>query len=151
MSNKDYPGNESFTICLTDFRYFTIRSWYLPTYVALWPKSINHSLVATSKIIVMWAASCISFELQIVYIIRKDRWYVTRKEWKIVNVEVKIIAFVVKLDGKLISNVFDECEIKVACQMIWFVSFLNNQLGWIYLFEMIQNLLVIKNIQIVSH
>ena len=36
-------------------------------------------------------------------------------------------------------------EIKVVCQVIWFVSFLNSQLGWIYLFEIIQKLLVIKN------
>ena len=46
---------------------------------------------------------------------------------------------------KLTSTIYDECEIKVVCQVIWFVSFLNSQLGWIYLFEIIQKLLVIKN------
>ena len=35
-------------------------------------------------------------ELQNVYSIRRARWYVAGKEWKIDDVEVKIIAFVIK-------------------------------------------------------
>ena len=34
-------------------------------------------------------------ELRNVYIIKKARWYVAGKEWKIDNVEVKIIMFVI--------------------------------------------------------
>ena len=30
MLNKNYPGNESLTIKLTDLWYFSMRSWYLP-------------------------------------------------------------------------------------------------------------------------
>ena len=52
--------------------------------------------MAISKIIVKYAASCISYELRHVYTVRKARWYVAVKEWKVDNVEVKIIAFVIK-------------------------------------------------------
>ena len=82
-----------------------MRFWYLPQkflkqllkpqgYIALCQKSISQALVAISKIIVKWAASCISYKLQYVYTVRRARWYVTGREWKIDNVEVKIIAFV---------------------------------------------------------
>ena len=30
LLNKNYPGNESLTITLTDLWYFSMRSWYLP-------------------------------------------------------------------------------------------------------------------------
>ena len=63
--------------------------------IALWQKSINQTLVAISKILIVWAASCISNELWNVHIIKMARWYVAGKEWKIDNVEVKIIAFVI--------------------------------------------------------
>ena len=62
-------------------------------YMALWQKSINQALVAISKIIVMWAvmwaACCISYELQNVYTIWRGGWYVAGKEWKVDNREVK--------------------------------------------------------------
>ena len=38
---------------------------------------------------------CISYELRNVYTIRRARWYVAGKVWKIDDVEVKIITFVV--------------------------------------------------------
>ena len=69
---------------------------------------------------------------------------------KIDNVEVKIIAFVTKPGWKFTSTVYHECEIKAVCQVIHFVSFLNSQLEWIYLFEIIQQLLVIKSNRIIS-
>ena len=47
-------------------------------------------------------------------------------------------------------TVYHQCEIKVVCQVIWFVSFPISQLGWIYLFKIIQELLVIKNNQIIN-
>ena len=51
---------------------------------------------------------------------------------------------------KSVKNVYDECEIKVVCQVILPVSFLNSQLGWMYLFEIIQNNVVIENNQIIN-
>ena len=114
-------------------------------YIALWQKSINHAFVTVSKFIIMWAASCISYELRNVHTIRRAQWYFARKEWKINDVEVKIIMLVIKPGWKFTSTVYQEFEIKVVCQVIWFVSFLNNQLGWLYLFEIIQNRLVIRN------
>ena len=45
--------------------------------------------MAVSKIIIIPAASCISYELRNIYTIRRGRWYVVGKEWKIDNVEVK--------------------------------------------------------------
>ena len=64
-------------------------------YIALWQKSINQALVSISEIIIVWAASCISNELWNVHTIRRARWYVAAKVWKIDNVEVKIITFVI--------------------------------------------------------
>ena len=49
------------------------------------------------------------------------------------------------------STVYDECEIKVVCQVIRFVSFFNSHLGWIYLIEIIQKLFVIENNQIIYY
>ena len=71
-----------------------------------------------SKIIIKSAASHICHELQYVYTIRTAQWYVAGKQWKIDNVEVKIIAFVTKSVRKFTSTVYDECEIKVICQVI---------------------------------
>ena len=51
--------------------------------------------MAISEIILVWAGSCISYELRNVYTIRRAGWYVAGKEWKIDNVEVKIITFVI--------------------------------------------------------
>ena len=59
----------------------------------------------------------------------------------------KSIAFVIWPGWKLSSTAYEECEIKVVCQVIWFVSFLNSQLGWIYLLEMIKNFLYLKTIK----
>ena len=61
------------------------------------------------------------------------------------NVEVKIIMFVIKPVESLPPTFHDKCGIKVVCQVIRFVSFLSSQLGWIYLIEIIQKLLVIKS------
>ena len=71
------------------------------------------------------------------YTIRKARWYVAGKEWKIDSVEVKSFTFVHIAWLKAYLHCLDECEIKIVCQMISFVSFLNTQLGLIYLFEII--------------
>ena len=123
MSNKDYPENESFTIILTDLWYFSMRLKYVIRFlkrllkpqgcIAMWQKAINLALVAISKIIIMWVASRISYELRTVYTIRWARWYPAGKEWKINNVEVKIITFVIKPGRKFTWTVYDECEIKV--------------------------------------
>ena len=128
MSNQGYRGNESFTISLTDLQYFSMRSdvchrisqktSQAARLYRLVQKSINQALVAISKIIVMLAAPCISYELRNVYTIRRARWYVAGKEWKIYNVEVKIITFVIKLGSKFTPTFYHECEIKVVCQMI---------------------------------
>ena len=116
---------------------------------SLLTESINHALVVIFEIIIVWTASCTSNELWNIHTIRRAKWYVAGKEWKIDNVEVKIITSVIYPGWKLASTVYDECEIKVVCQVIWFASFLNSQLGWIYLFEIIQKLLVIENNQII--
>ena len=59
-----------------------------------------------------------SYELRNVYTIRRARWYAAGKEWKIDNVEIKIITFVIQPGIKFTSTVYDECEIKVVCQGI---------------------------------
>ena len=127
MSNKDYPGNASFTIFLTNLWYFSMRYWYLRwnflndfsswKAASLWQQLINQALVATFEITVMWEASCISYELRNEYT-RRTQWYVAGKESEIDNVEAKIITFVIKPGWKLTYTVCDECEIKVVCQMI---------------------------------
>ena len=43
MSNKNYPGNESFTITLTDLWYFSMRSWVTGIYIGF--MSRQHSSV----------------------------------------------------------------------------------------------------------
>ena len=73
--------------------------------------------MAISKIVIMGAASCISHKLRNVHTIRRARWYVAGKEWKIDNVEARIIASVIK-PTKFTSTFHHECEIKVVCQAI---------------------------------
>ena len=43
-------------------------------FIALWQKLINQAFVAISEIIIVWAASCISYELWNVHTIRRARW-----------------------------------------------------------------------------
>ena len=49
-----------------------------------------------------------------------------------------------KAGWKFTSTVYDKCEIKLVRQVVCFVSFLNSQLGWVHLFEIIQKLPIIK-------
>ena len=72
----------------------------------LWQKSINQALVAISGFIIVWAASCISNEQRNVHTIGRARWYVAEKEWKIDNVEVKFITFIIQPGWKLASTVY---------------------------------------------
>ena len=50
--------------------------------------------------------------------IRRARWYVAREEWKIDNVQVKIITFGIKPGCKFTFTAYGECEIKVVCRLI---------------------------------
>ena len=74
--------------------------------------------MAIPKIIIMLAALCISYELRNIYTIRRARWYVAGKKWKIDNAEVKIITFLIKPGQKVTATVYHECEIKVVCLVI---------------------------------
>ena len=74
-----------------------------PRLYSLWQKSINQALVVISEIIIAWAASCLSYELRNVDTIRRVRWYVAGKEWKIDNVEVKFITFIIQPGWKLVE------------------------------------------------
>ena len=54
-----------------------------------------------------------SYQLRIINSIGRARWDVARKEWKIDNVEIKIIRFVIELGVKSIVAPF--YEVKVDC------------------------------------
>ena len=103
---------------LTSTIKFIERLFKLQGYIALWQKSIHQALVAISKTIIVWAASCISYELWNVYIICRVRWYVAGKEWKIDNVEVKLITFVIYLH--CLWWMWDQCSL--PGDLIWQLS-----------------------------
>ena len=54
--------------------------------------------------------------------IGRARWDIARKEWKIDNVEIKIITFVTELGVKSIVAPYIEGQVQVICkghQMCW--------------------------------
>ena len=110
---------------LTSAKKFVKRLLKLLNLIAL-RHIFNQVPVAISKIIIMWTALCISYELQNMYTIRRAIWFVAGREWKIDSVKVKIITFVIKPSGKFTTTVHHKYEIKVACQVLWFISFLNS-------------------------
>ena len=95
----------SHEILISDVKFLE-RLLKLQGYIALWQKSINQALVAISEFIIVWAASCISNELRNVHTIRRTRWYVAGKEWKIDNVIVKFITFIIQRGWKLSFTVY---------------------------------------------
>ena len=53
----------------------------------------------------------ISYQLGNINTIGRDRWDIARKEWKIDNVEIKIITFVIELGVKSIVAPYNEGQI----------------------------------------
>ena len=66
--------------------------------------------MAISKVIIIWAAPCISYQLGNINTIWRARWDIARKEWKIDNVEIKIITFVIELGVKSIVALYNEWQ-----------------------------------------
>ena len=51
---------------------------------------------------------------------------IAQKEWKIDNVEIKIIMFVIELGVKLIVALYNEGQVQVICWVIRCVGFFNS-------------------------
>ena len=68
------------------------------------------------------AAHCISCQLRNVNTIGRARWDIAGKEWKIDNVEIKIITFVMVVGVKSIVAPYNE----VICKAIRFGGFFNS-------------------------
>ena len=67
--------------------------------------------MAISKVIIRLAAPCMSYQLQNINTIGSTRWDIVRKEWKIDNVEIKIITFVIELGVKSIVVPYNEGQV----------------------------------------
>ena len=67
--------------------------------------------MAISKVIIISAAPCISYQLGNINTIRRARWDIAQKEWKIDNVEIKIITFVIELGVKSIVALCNEGQV----------------------------------------
>ena len=57
-------------------------------FIALRQESVNQKFMAISKVIIIWAAPCISYQLGNINTIWRARCDIARKEWKIDNVEI---------------------------------------------------------------
>ena len=66
-----------------------------------------------SKVIIICASPCKSYQLGNINTIGRARWDIARKEWKIDNVEIKIITFVIELGIKSIVTPYIEGQVQV--------------------------------------
>ena len=106
-------------------------------FIALRQESVNQTFMA---IPIIWAASCISYQLRNIKAIGIARWDIARKERKIDNGEIKIITFVIELGArrpgrqksKLPSNGWNENLLKslyrekhVWCEIwVWYLFYI---------------------------
>ena len=84
-------------------------------FISLRKKPFNQKPMTIFEIFIVCTASCISYQLGYINTIRRTRWNITWHEWKIDNVEVEVIAFVIQLGGKPFVVLDGKCQVQVIC------------------------------------